>query len=150
MDLRKHLGDANLRHGMSYGGYDFLTSLYKIFGFVLFIIPGIYLSIRYAFGSLMIAFDGIKSGEARVASAKLVQGKYWAIIWRFISSSVAFAVLPMIVGGLIIWRIGVLLPNTEITTVILSLLAAAICGFIAIMCAAYKIVLFDNLKESQS
>ncbi|PCI28567.1 hypothetical protein COB52_03480 [Candidatus Kaiserbacteria bacterium] len=66
------------------------TSLIKgmlIFvGLLLFIVPGVYLALRWMFAELLVIDKGMRPMEALKASSEMTKGHMWKLLWFFILS----------------------------------------------------------------
>lgn len=67
-----------------------LTVLISLGGFILFILPGIYLMTALSFGYLFLLEKGLRGFKAITASYALVKGMWWAVFWRNLASSLLF------------------------------------------------------------
>ncbi len=64
------------------------TSLIKgmciLVGLLLFIVPGVYLAIRWMFAELLVIDKGMRPMEALKASSEMTKGNMWKLLWFFI------------------------------------------------------------------
>lgn len=71
--------------GLRYFGRLFIARLIAgliiTFGFVLLIVPGIWLLIRYSLLDFTVVLEGASASEARKRSALLTEGFWWQIFW---------------------------------------------------------------------
>ena len=80
-----------------------LATLFAIVvGFVLLIIPGIYLSISYTFAGALVVDKGLSPLEAMEASRKAVGHQWWKIAWFM------FMVGLVVFGGFLLLGIGLI------------------------------------------
>jgi len=64
-----------------------LQGLVTFGGFILLIVPGIYLSIALAYSQLAYIDQGIRGWQALTFSRELVRGRWWGVFWRNLVSS---------------------------------------------------------------
>ena len=89
-----------------------LVGLATLAGFVLIIIPGIYLAVAFAFSQVILVDQGIRGTQALAASRALVKGRWWASLWRLLAGGVVFGLLIAIVVGVLV-AIATALVGTE-------------------------------------
>jgi hypothetical protein len=68
-------------------------------GFLLLVIPGIYLGVLLTFSKLALAIDGLKGIRALAYSRALVQGRWWPVFGRMLGMaliSVILSVIPIV------------------------------------------------------
>ena len=83
-----------------------LQGLATLGGFILLIIPGIYIGVRLGFSQLLV-IDGNKRGRAAlVASWNMTKNRFWAIFGRGLAFGVLFVVLIMVASGIAFALIG--------------------------------------------
>ncbi len=70
-------------------------------GYLLFIIPGIIFTVWYSFAAFIVLLDGKKGLTSLVESKKMVMGRFWEILWRWLAPGIFFGII-MILGTLII------------------------------------------------
>lgn len=61
-------------------------------GFLLFILPGLYLIIALTFTQLIRITDEAKGFDALAASRNLVKGRWWATCWRILAGNIFFGI----------------------------------------------------------
>lgn len=74
-----------------------LAGLVILGGFILLIIPGIIFSVWFTFVIYAVLLDGQKSTAALRYSKKLVQGRWWGVLWRILVPTSIFLIIS---GGL--------------------------------------------------
>lgn len=82
-------------------GSGILGGLAILVGTLLFIIPGIIVGVWFAFTEQAVAIDGAKSIEALTESKRIVDGRWWSIVWRIIATGFVFT-LPIIICNFIV------------------------------------------------
>ncbi len=70
-------------------------------GLILFIVPGIIVALWFSFSIYTVALDEKKGIEALKESKQLVQGRWWAILWRLAAPAIIFSVVSYIPQQLI-------------------------------------------------
>ena len=124
-----------------------LGALLTFLGFLLLVLPGIYLWIAFSVAAPVVLFEGVKGGAALGRSRRLVQGRWWPVFGTLLLGFI----LAAIVGGII----------TAVLTGVLALgagsgdfvraLVGAIAGAVAAIIttpfqAALIAILFFDLK----
>lgn len=69
-------------------------------GFVLLIIPGVYLLGRYGFASLITIFGNKGVGDSLSESKKLAQGREWTFAGKILGGSILISIAGNIVAGI--------------------------------------------------
>lgn len=81
----------------------FLTGLAVLLGILVFVIPGIYLSVALSLGIYIYLDQGIKGSAALNLSRDYVKGYWWPILGRYIIFAIVYVIpviiLFMFVGG---------------------------------------------------
>lgn len=79
-----------------------------LLGLLLFIVPGIYLAVRWSFAELLVIDKGLRPLEALKASSELTEGHRWHLFW--------FYVVAMLVGvlGLLVFLVGLFVASVVI------------------------------------
>lgn len=85
----------------TYLGVSILVGLFVLIGIVLFIVPGIYLAVVYAFALYVAVLEGKGGMNALRTSKGYVAGRWWGVFGRVI----LMAIIGGILGG-IVARIG--------------------------------------------
>lgn len=80
-----------------------------VIGLLLFIIPGIYLAIRFMFVELLVIDKGMRPMEALRASSEMTKGNIWALL------GFSIVLLLLVIAGLLFFVVGVL-PASIIVT----------------------------------
>jgi hypothetical protein len=80
-----------------------LAGLATIGGFILLILPGIYLAVRFAFGQLAVIDAKKKGVEALKDSWALTKNRFWAVLGRELAGGVVFGALFLAVSWLAVW-----------------------------------------------
>jgi hypothetical protein len=61
-----------------------LSTLAVLLGFILLIVPGIYLLVVFSFGNYVLFADGLKGSSALKASKYYVKGYWWGVAGRYL------------------------------------------------------------------
>lgn len=77
-----------------------LVGTATLLGFILLIIPGIYVAVLYSFAVLVFFHEKIKGTAALTKSAEYVRGRWWSIAWRFIVLSFALFLVQIVVTAI--------------------------------------------------
>lgn len=64
---------------ISFAFLGLIKTILIMFGFIFFIIPGIYLAIRWMFAEILVIDKNMKPMEALKASSVMVEGHYWKL-----------------------------------------------------------------------
>ncbi len=82
-----------------------IKTLLIMLGFLCFVIPGIYLSVRWMFAELFVIDQGMRPVEALRASSKIVEGHWWKLFLFSIAGVllVVVSLFAFIVGAVIAW-----------------------------------------------
>lgn len=75
-----------------------LTVLGVLLGFVLLIIPGVIVFVRFVFGSTVFVIEGKKGSEALGRSWRLAKGYFWKLLGTFVLASIMAAVVQGILA----------------------------------------------------
>ncbi len=152
-----------------------LTMLVTVPAFLLFILPGIWLSTRLSYGMYAYFTEGLRGRAALKHSFELTRGRFWAIFGRSIAVSllvyfgmmaVLFGILALLViAAFIIGFMGAMLGAVGVPPIGLAILAGIIgiplllAFFAAILVITYlgmlmytslPAVLFLDLRKKQS
>jgi hypothetical protein len=70
-------------------------------GFLVLVVPGVYLAVRWYFGPQAVVADGLRGAEALRRSSEIVDGRWWSTFGRLIAISLAGLLVGLVVGGLL-------------------------------------------------
>lgn len=70
-------------------------------GFVLLVIPGLFLSIRWYFNAQSVVVDGRRGTDALKASGELVQGSWWRVFGTLLLLGICAGFVGYFIGGLL-------------------------------------------------
>jgi hypothetical protein len=79
-----------------------LTGLATLAGFILLIIPGIYLAIVLGFSQIILIDRNVRGTQALGASRALVKGRWWGTLWRMIAGGFVFGLLIAVAVGVLV------------------------------------------------
>lgn len=74
-----------------------LTGLAVLGGFVLFIFPGIWLSVLFSFTMLVLLDENKRGTQALARSAELVKGRWWKTLWRLLVPAIIVTVMALLI-----------------------------------------------------
>jgi hypothetical protein len=69
--------------------------------FLVLIVPGIYLAVRWYFAPQAVVADGLRGGEALRRSSEIVKGQWWSTFGRLFAISLVGLLVGLVVGGLL-------------------------------------------------
>lgn len=93
-----------------------LRFLASLGGLVLFILPGIWLSIALAFSSFLVLEGKARGNQALAGSLHLVKGRWWATFWRLLGANAFFALLYVITLNALTLLLGLFTGFDALTT----------------------------------
>ncbi|MCF6276902.1 MAG: glycerophosphoryl diester phosphodiesterase membrane domain-containing protein [Candidatus Magasanikbacteria bacterium] len=132
-----------------------LSTLIIIVGYILFIIPGVIFSIWYFFTLHEAVINEKKVVEAIKSSKELVKGRWWAVLWRLFASILIFAILMLIIGGLVGGILGLLTSGIDETSSVYTfalIMSSLITSFVSILFIPLTngapIILFTELQKT--
>jgi len=117
-------------------------------GLILFLIPGILISVWLMFTVFVLVLEGKKGMSALLASKHYAQGYFWKIFWRLIVVFF-FVILISIVMGLVMMIVSVplLYLNSTLAIVITTLINTIFSTFlIQPLVLIYEVLMYYNLK----
>ena len=100
---------------ISYSFLIIIKSFLIILGFLCFIIPGIYLSMRWAFAELLVIDQHMRPLEALRASSKMTEGNRWRLFWFTLVS------MFLVTLGLFFFFIGAVAMGVVITLAMIKI-----------------------------
>jgi hypothetical protein len=83
-----------------------LRGLATLGGFVVFVLPGIWLSISLAFSSFLVLEGNLRGTQALSGSLHLVKGRWWPTFWRMLIANAFFGLLYVVALNIIVMVIG--------------------------------------------
>jgi hypothetical protein len=104
-DWRSSLSYA-LRHGRSLLWLSLLYFLSLMSGFVLFVVPGIWLYVALAFGTPALLVEGLRGRGALARSMQLVRGRWWRTCGVLLVGFVLSGIITAVVQG--VFYLGIL------------------------------------------
>lgn len=78
-----------------------LTAIASIFGFLLFILPGILVSVWLAFAFFIVAIKKTSALDAIAKSKELVDRDWYGIFWRLLAPAAVFTFLSLLFQGMV-------------------------------------------------
>lgn len=119
-------------------------------GFLVFILPGIWLAVAFMFASYEIIANGKGVWSGPVSSFNLVKGRWWGVFGRFMMA-VLWIILLEIVCGIVIGIINLVVSAVGLSVVgvvISDLLHAALAVLVAYFTLCWNINLYRSLKST--
>ncbi|NTU99437.1 hypothetical protein HGA64_05560, partial [Candidatus Falkowbacteria bacterium] len=77
-----------------------LQCLVVLGGFILLIIPGFYLLVRFSFAAFAYMFEGYEGASALKRSSELVKGNWWGVALRLLSVYAFIFIVTLLIGTL--------------------------------------------------
>ncbi|MCC7522618.1 hypothetical protein IT407_02365 [Candidatus Uhrbacteria bacterium] len=123
--LKRDKGTANAKHDDAVGYKLFwsmfwisiLVGLATLGGFILFVLPGIWLAVKFSVAQLSLIEDGKKGTEALSASSELVKGRWWGVFGRSLVIGFLVGTLAMIMAWAIMAVIGLFIGFDKIVAI---------------------------------
>ena len=141
-----------LRAGIQLLGPAFLVTLISFIltgiGFLLLVIPGIILSVFFAFGLFTLVLDGHKGWEALTKSKDLVTGYWWAVFGRFFLLGIVIIGLSM--GAWLVMTVlmmGMMMINSILAMIAVLVVALAINILVQVYSYIFMYQMYGSLKE---
>ena len=100
---------------ISYSFLMIIKTFFIILGFLCFIIPGIYLSMRWAFAELLVIDQNMRPLEALRASSKMTEGNRWKLFWFTLVS------MFLVTAGFFFFFIGAVVMGVVITLAMIKI-----------------------------
>ncbi len=120
-----------------YLGMSIILGVIIFLGFLLLIIPGIILSIWFAFSSFVLVAERTSIIDSLKKSREYVRGRWWAVFGRILLLGLAMLVISMIISGF-----SVVMPFGILATA----LVAAFTMLLAPFAVAYMYLMYQDLK----
>ncbi len=96
---RRSLFQNAWRDTPGYFWVSLLVGLISFLGTLLVIIPGLIFTVWFFFSSTIFVLEGAKGTAALMASKKLVQNKFWPVLWQLIVTfGLYFLILIVLIG----------------------------------------------------
>lgn len=80
-----------------------LAGLATLGGFILLVLPGIYLAVRLAFAQISVIDNKKKGADALRDSWALTKNRFWPIFGRQLAGGIIFGLLLVVISGIAIW-----------------------------------------------
>jgi len=90
-----------------------LVTCITLGGFLLFIIPGIILSVAFSFALLLLVREDVRGLPALLLSRRLIKGYWWGVFLRQLGLGILFVLVGLVVGILAGVITGILDNGTE-------------------------------------
>jgi hypothetical protein len=99
-----------------------LLLLILVPAFILLVIPGIYLSVRFGFALYAIAIENISALDGLTRSWDMVKGRWWSVFWAQLLGSFVFFFPIGLISGIIGTTYGTEAIATQISSAVLGFL----------------------------
>lgn len=122
-----------------------LTNIIKLVGFILLIVPGIIVSVWYAFAQIEVVLNDKRSLEALSTSRDLSRGRFWPVAWRLF-------VGPLMLVGLYLIFVDVLervLTFLGVQQIGIELLSSTVSVLYLPIILIYSVTLYMELKRTR-
>jgi hypothetical protein len=125
----------------------FLGGLLTVFGFVLCIVPGVYLAVAFSVATPALLLEGVRGRRALGRSRNLVRGRWWAALALLAIGAILTSIVSGVLTGLVST---VTLTDTGKQTVVAFILTTIAAIVTAVLTtpfkAAYTTVLYFDLR----
>jgi len=128
-----------------------LTGLAVFGGFLLLIVPGIIFAMWFAFSLYALLLDDKHGTEALKYSKQLVNGRWWAVLWRIIAPAFVFGVIITVAQWIVSKLFGESIIDVFTLTPALiaySLISVIINMIITPLSTAAPTILYIELKKT--
>ncbi|MFA6919072.1 MAG: hypothetical protein WC244_03100 [Patescibacteria group bacterium] len=142
-----------------YLGWAILFGIIVMVGFLLFIVPGIIISIMFSLSALVLVLEGAGPIGALKRSKELVKGFWWTILARFMVIGI-FAVLLSIVASLVnsmgtsLLEFGVKNPAVMVLAVVVAIVtfvfSIAVNFIVGSISMIYGYLIYKQLQECKN
>lgn len=172
--LKRDKGTSNVKHDDALGYKYFwsmlwisiLVGLATLGGFILFVLPGIWLAVKFAMAQPSLIEDGKKGTEALSASSELIKGRWWGVFGRTLVVGFVVGLLAMISIWILSFVIGLFIGFDKIAMLsevqsgygyqtsammegIQNIMAGVIQAVFAPLGIIYSAKLFHSLKKTR-
>jgi len=139
---------------LSYLWVSILSGLAILIGTLFLIVPGIICSVWFSFSIYILILENIKGTAALKASKNLVKDRFWAVLWRWVSSYFVYLILTTLIIFILIYSVGYLLGNpasgfAKITPWWSSLISNVIYLLIWPIFINIGVILYHSLKKEK-
>lgn len=125
-----------------------LVGLAVLGGTILFIIPGIIFAVWFSFANYFLILEDKRGIEALKASKKLVQGKWWSILWHWVAPTLFYGIIMMAMAGIIMIILSFFMDMKSLTA---NLIGATISNILSVgltpLFVAIGVILFTEMKK---
>lgn len=131
------------RHFLSFLWLSILVGVVTILGYILFIIPGIIVSVWFAFAQFVFVTENQRGVSAMKASREYVRGKWWKVFGRMLALAGVALLLYIPIGSVL----AVVVPEEMVVVqdIVLGLVHLVFVPFTF----TYMYLLYRDLKEGE-
>jgi hypothetical protein len=118
-----------------------IASFIAFFGFVLFIVPGVWLSVMFSLAIIIAVTERTSGWKALMRSRAYVSGNWFAVFGRLL--------IAFVIGALVNSGITFLIPDSNTTLLVVDQLLGSLLGFIlAPLGLLYLFFIYEDLKAA--
>lgn len=126
---------------LRYIGMSIVMSVLLFIGFLLLIVPGVILSVWFAFSTFVLVLERAGIVESLKKSREYVRGRWWAVFGRIMLLALVMIVLSIVISGL-----SVLVPFGTLGTSLVTAITMLLAPFAVI----YMYLIYQDLKGGSS
>lgn len=147
----------------SYIWINILVGLATLGGLILFILPGIWLSVLFGFATFVLIDEKKKGTQSLARSAELVKGRWWKTLWRLLAPSIVVVLITLLVSFVLTLVVSLFAGGFEATVSFLTAreltplqqgIGAIIDSIVSIvilpLALLYQVKLYTSLKKTQN
>jgi len=112
------------------------------------IIPGIIFMIWFSFAYYCLILDDKHGVEALKTSKKLVEGRWFGILWRLLAPGFVFAILTAIIQFIVAIPLSPLAENFKLGGIVLVLITTAISMLLVPLSSAAPTILYLEMRKN--
>lgn len=125
-----------------------LKGIVVVVGTLLFIIPGIIFSIWYSFALFGVVLESERGWAAMKSSKKLVQGRWWEVVWKLLLPTLVFGIGIAIANIISLILIGMLPLSSESNALVSNIIGSLFSAIFAPLTTLATLNLYFSLKEN--
>lgn len=132
-------------------GASILSALAILGGMILLIIPGVIFSVWFVFTLYAVVLDNKGAAESLSFSKRLVQGRWWDILWRLLAPGIVFALLGVALQWIVGIPLGIILKSfggSIIGITIYSVISNAVAMLITPLSGCAITILYLEAKKT--
>lgn len=133
-----------------------LNGLFTLGAMFLFIAPGVYFSVAFAFGKIILIDQDTGETKALRASQELIRGRWLSTLWRLFACGFVFGLLILVVALLLLAVIGIISSSLSVDVKQAPIILGAMQMFEMVIVAAalplmtsFQIKLYRQLQKTR-